>query len=158
MVIALIALLTSVLVTGAIQLTHEQAVTPEDVFWRAVAETRRIALVSGHDLRMSYDSKGDGPEKSRALIVRSLDGSEKKFLFEQPGDLTVDFLPTQKSNNLVLIGGQAVDTKTIPYVTFFGDGTCSPFRLQIRTGAEARTLTIDPWTCSLVLPAATDQR
>ena len=51
----------------------------------------------------------------------------------------------------MLLGGQLVETKTLPYVTFYGDGTCSPFRLQIRTTGEARVIAIDPWTCSLVL-------
>jgi len=151
MVIALVAMLTGVLVTGAIQFTRNQAITPEDVFWKAVAETRRMALLSGRDVKFSY--AGKDLSKERALVARAADGTEQRFPFGQAGELNVDFLSTQKSTSSILLGGQLVETQTIPSVTFFGDGTCSPFRLQIRTGGEPRTITIDPWTCAQVLPA-----
>ena len=154
-VIALIALITGVLVTGGIQFTKDRAITPEDVFWRAVTETRRIALLSGREVKLSY--VGKDADKGRALVAHSLDGTEQRFPFEQPGELNVDFLSTQKGTSSILIGGQLVETQTIPFVTFFGDGTCSPFRLQIRTGGEPRTISIDPWTCALVLPANSAQ-
>ena len=70
----------------------------------------------------------------------------------------MDFLSTQKARSLILVGGQAVETQTIPSVTFYGDGTCSPFRAQIRTGLTPRVLEIDPWTCAEVLPLETNRR
>jgi hypothetical protein len=39
----------------------------------------------------------------------------------------------------------------MPSVTFYDDGTCTPFRVQLRTNAGAHMLTIDPWTCAPVL-------
>jgi len=153
MVIALIAMLTGVLVTGSARLASGQVVTPEDVFWKAVVETRKAALFSGREIRLSFTDK----DKERALVAKSADGTEQRFPFEGTGELKVDFLSTQKSTSSILLGGQLVETQTIPWVTFYGDGTCSPFRLQIRTGGEARVLAIDPWTCSLVLPAARPQ-
>jgi len=125
------------------------------VFWRAVTETRRMALISGREVRLSY--LGKDADKERALVARAIDGTEQRFPFEQPGELNVDFLSTQKSTSSILIGGELVETQTIPYVTFFSDGTCSPFRLQIRTGGEPRSISIDPWTCALVLPAGSSQ-
>jgi general secretion pathway protein H len=153
MVIALIAMLTGVLVTGSARLASGRVVTPEDVFWKAVTETRKAALLSGRELRLSYTDK----DKERALVAKAPDGTEQRFPFEWTGELKVDFLSTQKATSSILLGGQLVETQTIPSVTFYGDGTCSPFRLQLRTGGEARVLAIDPWTCSLVLPAAAPQ-
>ena len=155
MVIALIAMLTGVLVTGATRLASGQVVTPEDVFWKAVVETRKAALLSGREIRLNFAGK----DREQALVARSGDGEEQRFTFDMPGELKLDFLSTQKGSSSILLGGQLVETQTIPYVTFYGDGTCSPFRLQIRAGkGEARTIAIDPWTCSLVLPAGTAQR
>ena len=154
MVIALIAMLTGVLVTGSARMANGRVVTPEDVFWKAVVETRKAALLSGREVRLSYTDK----DKERALVAKGGDGAEQRFPFEWPGELKVDFLSTQKSSSSILLGGQLVETQTIPFVTFYGDGTCSPFRLQLRTGGEPRVLLIDPWTCSLVLPAGAPQR
>ena len=67
-------------------------------------------------------------------------------------ELTVDFLSAQPGQSSVLIGGELVDTKTVPAVTFYPDGTCSPFRAQFRAGGAAKVLSIDPWTCAQVLP------
>lgn len=150
MVIALIAMLTGVLVTGSARLANGRIVTPEDVFWKAVMETRKAALLSGREVRLNFSDK----EKEPALVARGADGEEQRFTFDTPGELKMEFLSTQKGASSILLGGQLVETQTIPYVTFYGDGTCSPFRLQIRAGAgEARTIAIDPWTCSLVLSA-----
>ena len=154
MVIALIAMLTGVLVTGSARLASGRVVTPEDVFWKAVMETRKMALLSGSEVRLIYADK----DKERALVAKAADGTEQRFPFEWAGELKLDFLSTQKGLSAILIRGQAVETGTIQYVTFYGDGTCSPFRLQIRAGGEPRIITIDPWTCSLVLPASTSQR
>jgi len=154
MVIALIAMLTGVLVTGSVRLANSRAATPEDVFWKAVMETRKMALLSGREVRLSYSDK----DKERVLVAKATDGIEQRFSFEWTGELKLDFLSTQKGSSTMLLAGQLVETQTMPFVTFYGDGTCSPFRLQLRTGGEARTLAIDPWTCSLVLTAGAPQR
>ena len=49
------------------------------------------------------------------------------------------------------IAGELVETRTQPFVTFYGDGTCSPFRVQLRSPAQTRVLEIDPWTCAPML-------
>jgi len=154
MVIALIAMLTGVLVTGSSRMAAGRVVTPEDTFWKAVVESRKTALLSGREVHLSYVDKG----KERALVAKNPDGTEQPFPFEWAGELKIDFLSTQKGASAILLAGQLVETQTIPFVTFYGDGTCSPFRLQIRAGGEPRIVTIDPWTCSLVLPATAPQR
>jgi hypothetical protein len=72
--------------------------------------------------------------------------------------LIVEFLSAQKGGPSILLASQLVETSTMPYVTFYGDGTCSPFRVQIRTGGEPRTLRIDPWTCAMVLPGTEENK
>lgn len=151
--LALIGLLAGVLVTGAVYLTDEKPTTPEDVFWKAVMETRRQALLSGRDVRLRFVKK----DKAHALVAS---GSEKeqRFPFENVEELTVDFLSVQKGSSAILVRGQLVETQSIPYVTFYGDGTCTPFRAQFRTGGAARSIAIDPWTCAPVLAAGEERR
>ena len=68
------------------------------------------------------------------------------------GDLTVDFLgASTKGGNTILVGGVLIEAKTIPYVTFYSDGTCLPFRAQFTRGGASSILAIDPWTCAPVL-------
>jgi general secretion pathway protein H len=67
-------------------------------------------------------------------------------------DVACDFLTTQKGGSAILVGGILRETTTLASVTFYGDGTCTPFRAQLRAGAsEPRVLDIDPWTCAQVL-------
>ena len=70
--------------------------------------------------------------------------------------MVIDFHPADtNSSSSILIGGTLVETEPLASVTFYSDGTCTPFRAQIRTGGGAHLLTIDPWTCAPVL-AKTD--
>lgn len=148
--LGLIGLLTSVLVVGAMSLTDTKTITPEDVFWKAVGETRKMALLSGKEVRMRFVAK----DKTYALVAFGPEG-EKRFPFEKQENLKVDFLSALKGGSAILINSQLVETQTVPHVTFFGDGTCSAFRLQIRSGASpARSISIDPWTCAPVLSAS----
>ncbi len=154
-VIAMISLLTGVLVTGGLHLTREGAASPEDTFWKAVTEARRIALLSGRDVRMRFAGDASKDGSGRALVLRTPEGSERRVAFEtSPGELAVEFLPVSSGGTSILLAGQLIETTVLPQVVFYGDGTCSPFRVQIRTGGAPRTLAIDPWTCALVLPVA----
>jgi Tfp pilus assembly protein FimT len=142
--IGLMALLAGALVAGAIQLVGDKPATPVDVFWQAVLQSRQAALESEHEVRLSFDSK----EKTFVLS----DGATTKSLpVPASKDLTVDFLSAQAGGSTILIGGELVDTQTMPFVTFYPDGTCSAFRIQFRAGGAARILAIDPWTCAQVL-------
>ena len=141
--LALLALLSGVLISGSAQLIGDKPATPEDVFWRAVQQARAGALAGERDLRLSYDPK------QKAF---SLDDGDKPQAFALPPgrEFTVDLLaPAGAGSSVVLIGGQVVDTQTVPFVTFYADGTCSPFRVQFRAaGSAAQVVAIDPWTCA----------
>ena len=145
LVIALIALLTGVLVVGGAQLVRPKDLTPEEIFWRAVTEARNFALLHQCEVHLAYD------REERAFRARTPQGGE---VFPVPfeGDLQIDFLSAQAAGRSVLIGGTLVETQPLEAVTFFEDGTCTPFRVQLRVGAgAAQVLEIDPWTCAPVL-------
>lgn len=150
LVLGLIGLLTSALVVSinrGLSLTGQKPVTVEDVFWQAVTESRKQALVHRREIQLSFDTK------ERQFIAASAGGT-KTYPVEQPGEVQVEFLSTQKGGSSILLGGSLVETQTLPYTKFYDDGTCTPFRLQIRTGGPARTIAIDPWTCAPVLETA----
>ena len=142
--IALMALLAGVLVTGGINLLSEKPATPEAVFWKAVQQSRTAALTVEREVRLSYDAK------TMAFVFD--DGAAAQSLpVPLTRELTVDFLSAQPGQSSILIGGELVDTQTLPAVTFYPDGTCTPFRAQFRAGGAAHVLNIDPWTCAPVL-------
>ena len=144
LVIALIGLMASLLIGTSARMLAEEPDTVEGVFWDAVAEARREALLEQREVRLRYD--GD----KRTLYASSTAG-ERMFPLP-PGSVRIDFLvPVSSSTGRLLIGGTLVETQTLSHVTFFDDGTCTPFRLQVRNGADARVLSIDPWTCAEVL-------
>jgi general secretion pathway protein H len=128
-------------------LIGDRPLTPEDIFWQATRETRKAALKSEHEERLSYD------EKEKVFVVT--DGiATQKFPLPPVRDLEINFLPAQQGKSSVLIGGQLVDSRSLPSVSFYADGTCQPFQVQFRVGGPARILSIDPWTCAQVIASA----
>ena len=142
--VALLGILGAAMVSIAPRLANSRPETPTEIFWEAVRTARRSALISEREVRLSFDAK------EREFVIVGGEG-EKKFKVPAVPDLTIDFLHAQSSNSSLLVGGQLVDFRTLPSVSFFPDGTCSPFRIQFRTTGPARVVAIDPWTCSPVL-------
>jgi len=148
--LAIVALLASVLIGGSASLlSGSKAITPTEVFWKTVQECRKSALKSGTDVRLVFDPK---EKKFVASDASGRDPGTTEFAIPSPGDdLVFTFLSTQKGASMMLIGGVAVETQTLPSVTFYSDGTCTPFRAQIQKSGDATVLSIDPWTCAAVL-------
>ena len=161
--IAIIGLLATVLVGGSAHLLNEQPAAPVDIFWTAVREARKKALQTEHEIRLKYDK-----DKKQFLLIDGIapttlaaDGftREERPLKQYPipsgtsGDLTVDFLgPAPKGGgNAILVGGVLIESQTIPFVTFFSDGTCTAFRAQFMRNGGTSIHSIDPWTCAPVL-------
>jgi prepilin-type N-terminal cleavage/methylation domain-containing protein len=149
--LAIIAILSTVMVVGGSRMLAQRPVTPEEIFWQAVNEAREFALFHQTEVRLSFD------RERRHLIARTARGQQT---YEIPGDgeLQVDFLSQQRGGQTVLIGGTLVETQPLASVTFFEDGTCTPFRLQLRQGSDARIISIDPWTCAPMLNAEEGRR
>jgi prepilin-type N-terminal cleavage/methylation domain-containing protein len=159
--LAIIALLAAVLIGGSAALLNDRPVSPEEIFWQAVQEARKTALKNAREVRLKYDGEAgafvivDG----RAPATLAADGFTLEEVplrrLEVPErddtELRVDFLGTAKGGNMILVGGVLLEAQPIPFVTFFGDGTCTPFRVQFARSGSANTLSIDPWTCAPVL-------
>jgi len=155
--LALIGLLSAVLIGGSARLLGGSTPTPTEVFWKTVSAARKTALENGRDVRLSFDIKergfalADGAMLKTFPIPPPAPGSAAAAL---RGDLAVDFLSGQKTGTSIILAGQVVETQPLPYVTFYSDGTCSPFRAQFRLGVNAHIVAIDPWTCAAVLTPA----
>lgn len=146
--LALIALLAGALIGGSSALLAEKPSSAEDVFWSTVQAARKAALGAQQDVSLRYD------EKAKAFTLTRPDvGVIGSFpLPNPPADLMVEFLSTQRTGGLILLGGTVVETEPLTGgVTFYSDGTCTAFRLQIRVNGGAHILAIDPWTCSPVI-------
>lgn len=161
--IAILALLASVLVGGASHLLTDKPVTLEEVFWRAVQEGRKLALKAEHEMRLKYDQQkktfvivdGIAPSSLAADGFTTEEVALKTFPVPMTAsDLSVDLLASTKGGNSILIGGVLLESQSIPYVTFYPDGTCTPFRVQFARTSGAYSLGVDPWTCAPVLTPA----
>lgn len=142
--VALLAILSAAMVSIAPRLVDSRPQTPTEIFWEAAKTARRSALTSEREVWLSFDAR------EKEFVLTGGQGG-KRFKVPAVADLTIDFLHAQSGNSSLLVGGQLVDFKTLSAVSFFPDGTCSPFRIQFRTTGPARVLAIDPWTCSPVL-------
>ncbi len=160
--LAIIALVASTLIGGASHLLGETPATPHDVFWKAVQEARKSALKAGHEIRLKYDKEkrhfylidGLAPSVLAADGFTQEERPLKTFPLVGPGadELTVEFLnASAKGGHLILVGGVAVESNPATHVTFYSDGTCSPFRAQFTRPGAASIQSIDPWTCAPVL-------
>jgi general secretion pathway protein H len=144
--LALIALLSGLLVAGTTALLRERPATADEVMRLAITQARRYAVENYREVRLAYDNKG------KVFHASSVDG-KRDFPLVLPEEVQIDFLTTQKDNSM-LLGGELVEMANLPYVTFYPDGTCTPFRVQLRTGnGPAHIVAIDPWTCAPVLEA-----
>ena len=148
LVLALIGLLGWIFIGASEAMLSGKSSTPDDQFWKACAAARKEALEEGRSVLLSYDTKAKG------FVLN--DGERPVTIpVTGPDDLVIDFHSTQTtSGSLVLVGGTLVETQPLPSVTFYSDGTCTSFRVQVRVDAGAHTLSIDPWTCVPVLNAS----
>jgi hypothetical protein len=128
---------------------RQRQTSPQEVFWQACDAARTDALKTGLEVTLSFD------DKTKAFVCN--DGQNPPATLPVPSpdpDLAVDFHANDPSvANEVLIGGTLVETHPLPSVSFFSDGTCSPFHVQFRAKSGAYTVAIDPWTCAKALPA-----
>lgn len=146
--LGLIALIATALIGGSARMLADKPESADDVFWAATAAARKTALLSGREVRLAF---ADDRDNGKRFTV-SDGGETKAFPVSATGDLAVNFLSAQKvAGSAVILAGQVVETQALPHVTFYSDGTCTAFRVQIRSGVDAHILSIDPWTCAPVL-------
>lgn len=142
LVLALLALFAAIFIPGVnSMLAQMDARGPEQIASEAVLAARTIALESGRATELAYDA-----EKRQLLWGES--GARSDAL---PVGVVLDLLPMEAGGSILLGGELAENQEPLKRVRFFPDGTCQPFRLRLRAGADAkpRVLVIDPWTCAL---------
>jgi prepilin-type N-terminal cleavage/methylation domain-containing protein len=146
--LSLIALLAGVLVTGTTNLLQEKAQTPTEVLLKAIAESRRLAVQDNCEVSLAFN------KDNRVFTLTSYQSgtgvAAATFPVAAEGDFGLDFLVARKGNS-VLIGGVLVETATVPAVSFYADGTCTAFRVQLTGVENPEVIAIDPWTCAPVL-------
>jgi prepilin-type N-terminal cleavage/methylation domain-containing protein len=143
--IAIMALIGASVIGISANLLKSRPTRPDDVFWQACQAARKAAVQSGHDETLSFDLKTKAFSLTDGISSRS---------FAVPGasdSLVIEFLSPQAGGTTNLLGGTLVQTNTTPSVTFFSDGTCVPFQVQIRVMGAAHVISIDQWTCAQVL-------
>jgi general secretion pathway protein H len=138
LVLALLVLFATLLLPGVNSMLREmEARTPEQRIGSLVLEARQQALETSRTIELRYDAE------TRRFRVGAT------WSEPWPPELQLELLPVMEGAT-VLLGGQLVATGELRRVRFFPDGTCDPFRLQIRDGtALPRLLVADPWTCAL---------
>lgn len=142
--LALMALVSSVLISGTSQFFQTRDDRPDDRFWQAVTAARLAALEQEQPITLSYDSK------TKTLQWKSLDSSESLNLPVK----TFRFLPETRDSTF-LIGGVLTETTNLKRVKFYPDGTCDAFRVEIvETDDRREIIRIDPWTCAPILAPA----
>lgn len=148
MALALIALLAGVLVTGTTHLLEEGSKTPSEMLLKAIGDSRRLAVQENCEVALSFN------KDTRIFTLTSYKTGTGVVAATLPvateGDFGLDFLVARKGNS-VLIGGVLVETATVPAVSFYADGTCTAFRVQITGLANPDVIAIDPWTCAPIL-------
>jgi prepilin-type N-terminal cleavage/methylation domain-containing protein len=143
--LALVALLGTIFIGGSNALLADNAKSLDEQFWTACTAARKQALEDRQSVLLSYDPR------TRSFVF-SEGAAHVAAPVTGPDDLVIDFHPAQPSSgSQTLVGGTLVETEPIASVTFYNDGTCTPFRVQIRANGAAHLLSIDPWTCAPVL-------
>jgi len=160
LVLAIAGMMTAVIAIGYVKLSDTKPTTPDAIFWNAVTAARKQALLTNREVRLAYlpaDTSTD-TNTPPSLIMTWDDPdnpdtpAQRQFPIENMGDVILEFLSTQKGTQSILVGGELIETQTIPNMTFYGDGTCTPVRIQIRRNAgTAYSPSIDPWTCAQML-------
>ena len=140
-VIALAGLISALLIGGSTNML--KSVTSDDVqntALSAIAAARESAVQTGTLQEFTYDDK-----------ARTLNWGAGSAALSSEGD--VRLLPAAKTSS-ILVGGQLLEAP-LAKVRFYADGTCDPFRLEIRRNQQSSVLVIDPWTCTALAPDPT---
>jgi len=145
LVLALIGLMGTIFIGGSQALLADKGRSLDEQFWQVCAQARKMALEDRQSVLLSYDPKAKG-------FLLADTAARTSVPVSGPDDAMIDFHSSQaEPGSQVLVGGTLVETAPLAYVTFYNDGTCTPFRVQIRADNGAHLLAVDPWTCAPIL-------
>lgn len=137
LVLALLALLGSVMVGGAASmLKANEASDPETTLLKMLQTVRGEAVAGGTVVELRQL-----PEDAGFLWGES--GAEQL----PAGQAVKVRLIAPELVRASLIGGQ-LEEEPLKRIRFYPDGSCDPMRVQVRRGDTRRTYAIDPWTAA----------
>lgn len=150
--IALIALLSSLFIWNIDSLLKQgELESLQNELWGAVERAKQSAVFSRQPHVVRFD------EELQAFIVSA--GSEQITFevdtdgFSEGVEIAVAFNETLPKDGYRLVRGELVTQREIESVTFYPDGTCTPFSVDLRIGEYESAFQIDPWTgCQLTMP------
>ena len=150
LVIFLIALIGTIFVVNIDSLLRDQEeASVERAFWEASHKARMQALFLRRPVSLFFD------EENTAFQLVSGETLIETFPAKgttQTGDpITVQFVQQRASNEMILIRGRLVDTQPIGQVSYYPDGSCTNFWLELHFGGETRQIRVDPWTGAKML-------
>ncbi len=140
LVIAVIALLSSLFVTGVAVLAARDEGTLDEVFEQAVREARWLALDGERPVVLGFD------EDKNAFVLSREAGGEAMREFPVDSAASIRFLKQRPRTSYVLIRGELVQTEPVESVTFFPDGSSTPFTIELGYAGDRWSYPIDPWT------------
>ncbi len=144
---ALIALLSSLFIWNINTLLKQGELEAlQNELWGAVEKAKQAAVFSREPHRVRFD------EELQAFLV-SASGEEIAFQVDTSGlgediELEVQFKVVLPRDGYRLIRGELVTHREIDSVTFYPDGTCTPFSVDLKIGEYESGYQIDPWTGS----------
>ena len=151
-VIGIMAMLAGVLALGASRVLVERPESPNQTFWEAIGRAREYALIHNTEVWLTFDNE------EAAFVATTWQGTER-FPVTSSEKFQLDFLGMAGGAQSILVGGVLLESNPLPRVTFYPDGTCTPFRAQVTVeGGEPFVFEIDPWTCAPALVSAEDRR
>lgn len=144
---ALIALLSSLFIWNIQSLLKQGELEAlQNELWSAVEKAKQSAVFNRVPHRVRFD------QESQAFMV-SADGEEVPFKVDTSGlgeevEIEVIFKLMLPRDGYRLIRGELVTHKEIETITFFPDGTCTPFSVDLKIAEYESSYQIDPWTGS----------
>ncbi|HCR30598.1 MAG TPA: hypothetical protein DIV79_11325 [Opitutae bacterium] len=144
---ALIALLSSLFIWNIQSLLKQGELEAlQNELWSAVEKAKQSAVFNRVPHRVRFD------EKLQAFLV-SADGEEVPFQVDTSGlgegiEIEVIFKLMLPRDGYRLIRGELVTHREIETITFFPDGTCTPFSVDLKIAEYESSYQIDPWTGS----------
>ena len=144
---ALIALLSSLFIWNIQSLLKQGELEGlQNELWSAVDKAKQGAVFNRVLHRVRFDSE------NQAFMV-SADGEEVPFKVDisalgEDVEIEVIFKLMLPRDGYRLIQGELVTHKEIETITFYPDGTCTPFSVDLKIAEYESSYQIDPWTSS----------
>ena len=142
--IALIALLSTMFVWNIKTLLKQGEMEAlQNEFWSAVEKAKQRAVFSRLPCVVRFDID------QQAFVV-SAGGESSVFEVDSEAlgevEMEVLFMETLPRDGYRLIRGELVTRREIDSVTFYPDGTCTPFTVDLRIAEYEASYQIDPWS------------